>query len=75
MQAHVRSDLGWIAGTLAHSQPTGILGEAWRVDDGRVRSYVSQPHVWEHALFYLTAIETYSRSRYRAGQPDRLLPG
>ena len=43
------------------------------VRGGRVISVVSQPHVWEQSLFYLTSIEAYGRAAYSAGPAEHLL--
>jgi hypothetical protein len=71
--ARVKRGLAWMADVLAAGQETGVIGESWTVRDGEVFSYVAQPHVWEHTLFYLAAIEAYGRAPYRAGRLDRLL--
>jgi hypothetical protein len=71
--ARVKRGLLWIARVQAAWQGTGILGESWYVRDGRVISVVSQPHVWEQVLFYLTAVEAYGRAPYRPGAAAHLL--
>lgn len=45
--------------------PTGLFGEFWqRKRDGGIQVGQDQPHVWEHALFYLAAIEVDGVRRY-----------
>lgn len=63
----LKRGLKWIANVQAATLNTGILGESWQVRDGRVATYIAQPHVWEQILFYLSALETYGRTPY---QPD-----
>jgi len=57
----IRDGLEWIAEE--HAQPdTHIMGEAWVREtyaDGEVESAVSQPHVWEQSLFYLSSLIAY----------------
>ncbi len=51
----VRAGIEWIADH--HAEPdTLVMGEAWKVFDGEVRSIVSQPHAWEQVLVYLAAL-------------------
>ena len=69
----VKRGLRWIADVQAGWQRTGILGEVWYVREGRVISVVSQPHVWEQALFYLAAVKAYRGARFRAGKRDQLI--
>jgi hypothetical protein len=66
----VRRGLEWIAEVEAGYQRTGILGEAWYVRDGRLISVVSQPHIWEQVLFYLTALQGYGREPYGSHPPS-----
>jgi hypothetical protein len=70
--SRVKRGLGWIAKVQAGWQATGILGESWYVFHGRVISVVSQPHIWEQSLFYLTSIEAYGRQKYTPGAAERL---
>lgn len=56
--ARVRAGLEWIAHVQA-TPDTGILGETWKVKDGRVLTYTATPHLWEHTLFYLAALDAY----------------
>jgi hypothetical protein len=45
---------------------TGLLGESWvRLASGRTIAVQDQPHVWEHALFYLSALKIEGARRYR----------
>ncbi len=63
--ARVKRGLRWVAET-ASTDRTGLLGEAWMrypQDDSPVVTMVSQPHVSQHALFYLAALEAYGRDR------------
>jgi hypothetical protein len=57
----IRDGIEWIAEK--HAQPdTHIMGEAWVREtyaDGEVESAVSQPHVWEQSLFYLSSLIAY----------------
>jgi hypothetical protein len=69
MLDRVKVGLRWIADVEAGWQGTGILGESWYVRDGRVISVVSQPHTWEHVLFYLAALETYGSTPSGSAQP------
>jgi hypothetical protein len=59
--SQIRDGLNWIADE--HAQPdTHVMGEAWVREtyaDGEVESAVSQPHVWEQSLFYLSALIAY----------------
>jgi hypothetical protein len=71
----VKRGLGWIANVQAGWQGTGILGESWYVRGGRVISVVSQPHIWEQSLFYLTALQAYGQSAFRPGKPEQLISG
>ncbi len=51
-------------GLLAHVQATpgtGLIGENWRVRDGKVETITATPQLWEHALFYLASLEVYGR--------------
>lgn len=54
----LRRGLRWIAHVQA-TAGTGHLGENWRVRDGRVQTITAVPQLWEHALFYLAALEVY----------------
>jgi hypothetical protein len=45
---------------------TGLLGESWeRLASGRTIAVQDQPHVWEHALFYLSALQIEGGRGYR----------
>jgi hypothetical protein len=51
----LRQTLDYMATTL--TTPTGLFGEGWlRWGDGRIRPLNDQPHVWEHALFDMSAL-------------------
>jgi len=57
--------VNWIADHHARSNSTHVMGEAWVREtyaDGEVDSAVSQPHVWEQLLFYLTSLIAYDDS-------------
>lgn len=54
----VADGIDWLA-TEHATEGTHVMGEAWKVFDGEVRSIVSQPHAWEQVLVYLAALETY----------------
>ena len=57
----VKRALRWVA-TVPTTNSTGLLGEAW-MKYPRARSpivtMVSQPHVWNQAMFYLAATRAY----------------
>lgn len=51
----LRQTLDYMANTLTTS--TGLFGEGWlRWGDGRITPLNDQPHVWEHALFDMSAL-------------------
>jgi hypothetical protein len=54
----VREGLKWVEKRHATSD-THVMGEVWTVEDGEVRSIVSQPHLWEQSLFYVAALEAW----------------
>jgi hypothetical protein len=57
MIAHIARDL---------TTPTGLIGESWqRLTSGRPIPVQDQPHVWEHALFYMAALKLDGRAPYR----------
>lgn len=56
--SQVRDGLRWVA-TEHATDDTHVLGEVWTVEEGEVRSIVSQPHVWEQILFYMAALEAW----------------
>lgn len=61
----VRKGVNWIADKHARSNSTYVMGEAWVREtyaDGEVDSAVSQPHVWEQLLFYMTSLIAYDDS-------------
>ena len=50
---------------------TGLLGESWEtLKDGRFQPVQDMPHVWEHALFYLAALEIHGARRYAFDRSD-----
>ena len=54
----LREGLRWIA--TRHATPdTHVMGEVWLVEDGEVKTTVSQPHAWEQVLFYLASLELH----------------
>jgi len=58
----VRKGVNWIADHHARSNSTYVMGEQWVREtyaDGEVDSAVSQPHVWEQLLFYMTSLIAY----------------
>jgi GH15 family glucan-1,4-alpha-glucosidase len=63
-----RRALGRTLRYMAHrlTTPTGLLGEAWtRVASGRPIAVQDQPHVWAHALFYLSAVQIEGSRPFR----------
>lgn len=68
----IKDGLDWIADEHARSESTYVMGEAWVREtyaDGEVDSAVSQPHIWEQSLFYMSALIAYGNSS--AGAYDR----
>jgi hypothetical protein len=65
----LRRTLGYMARAL--TTPTGLLGESWeRLPNRRKPIPVQdQPHVWEHSLFYLAALQIDGSRPYRLGSP------
>ena len=57
---------------LAHAltTPTGLFGEAWERFAGRPHPVEDMPHVWEHTLFYLSALRIDGARRYRFARDD-----
>ena len=50
---------------------SGLLGESWtRRPDGRPLPVQDMPHVWEHALFYMAALELDGGRRYTFQRTD-----
>ncbi len=63
----LRRALEWIA-TVPTTDQTRILGGAWSHypdGDGPVTTMLSQPHVWEQAMFYMAALKTYGPEPWR----------
>ena len=52
-----------------HTTSTGLFGEAWERFGGVVKPVEDQPHVWEHALFYLAAIKIDGAEPYTFAGP------
>jgi GH15 family glucan-1,4-alpha-glucosidase len=49
----------------ALTTPTGLFGESWiRLGDGHPIPVQDMPHVWEHTLFYLSALQVYGSRPY-----------
>lgn len=63
----IRRALAWIA-RVATTNETGLLGEEWMKyppgKKARVTTMVSQPHVWNQAMFYLAALRAYGGKDY-----------
>ena len=43
---------------------TGLFGESWKRFNGRPLAGQAQPHVWQHALFYLAAVKINGAQPY-----------
>ena len=67
----VKQGLHWIAYTEA-TPDTGLLGETWFVDTQTqtVITNTGIPHLWEHSLFYLTALSAYGTPIYPPACPS-----
>lgn len=64
--AGLRAALSYEATTLTTS--TGLFGETWqRWLDGAITPFNDQPHVWEHALFWLSATCVDGSTPYHFG--------
>lgn len=51
--------------------PTGLFGEAWRrYADHRPQPVEDMPHVWEHTLFYLAAVQIDGARSYSFQHAD-----
>jgi hypothetical protein len=59
----VQRGLVWVAQTPT-TDGTGLLGQAWVKQGGRVVTASGQPHVPTHATFYLAALKAYGKERY-----------
>jgi hypothetical protein len=66
--AELHSTLAYMASAL--TTPTGLFGEAWERFGGRPVPVEDQPHVWEHTLFYLAALQIDGAARYRFAGSD-----
>jgi len=64
----LHSKLSYIARAL--STPTGLFGEAWERFQGTPKPVEDMPHVWEHTLFWLAAIQIDGRRRYSFAKRD-----
>jgi GH15 family glucan-1,4-alpha-glucosidase len=62
------STLSYMAASLP--TPTGLFGESWRRYDGKPHPIEDQPHVWEHCLFYLSAIQIDGAQAFTPQQLD-----
>jgi hypothetical protein len=56
--ADIRRGLHWIADVQA-TPGTGLIGETWYDRGGHIQTDHAIPHLWEHTLFYLAALEAY----------------
>ncbi len=68
--ALLRSTLSYMAARL--TTPTGLFGEAWERFDGVPLPVEDMPHVWEHSLFYLAALQIDGARPYRFARSHRL---
>jgi hypothetical protein len=67
--ARLRVTLAYMARVL--TTRTGLFGESWeRLASGRVQPVQDMPHVWEHALFYMAALEIDGAQRYTFQRGD-----
>jgi GH15 family glucan-1,4-alpha-glucosidase len=66
-----RAELTSVLHNLAATRttPTGLFGEAWERFGGIPKPVEDQPHVWEHALFYLSAIQIDGAQPYTIDAP------
>ncbi|MFL5865851.1 MAG: hypothetical protein ACJ766_01975 [Thermoleophilaceae bacterium] len=65
----LRKTLRYMADAL--TTPTGLFGESWtRLAGGRPIPVQDQPHVWEHTLWYLAALQIQGSGRYRFQKVD-----
>ena len=64
----LRQVLAYLGSAL--TTPTGLFGEAWERFAGKPTPVEDMPHVWEHALFYLSAVQIYGAGRYRFASGD-----
>jgi hypothetical protein len=60
--------LAYLASAL--TTPTGLFGEAWERFGANPLPVEDMPHVWEHTLFYLAALEIDGARRYAFEGPD-----
>jgi hypothetical protein len=68
-RARLREPLAYMAGSL--TTPTGLFGESWiKLANGRPVPVQDMPHVWEHALFYLAALQIDGARRYAFDRTD-----
>ncbi len=59
--ALVKRGLRWVAEAQTTDE-TGVLGEAWMRyprPESKIVTMLSQPHVWNQAMFYLAAVKAY----------------
>ena len=66
-----RAELKRVLNDLAATRTTstGLFGEAWERFVGVPKPVEDQPHVWEHALFYLSAIQIDGAKPYTFDAP------
>ena len=60
--------LSYIASRL--TTPTGLLGESWIRFAGGPRPVEDMPHVWEHTLLYLSALQIDGARAYSFAASD-----
>jgi hypothetical protein len=71
--ARLRTTLAYMASTL--TTPTGLFGESWeRLANGHIQAVQDMPHVWEHALFYMAALQIDGAAPYRFARSERCQP-
>jgi hypothetical protein len=66
-QRDLEKALMWVA-TKATTEATGSLGGAWMrfpKDRSPIVTMRSQPHAWAQAIFYLAALKTYGKEKWR----------
>jgi GH15 family glucan-1,4-alpha-glucosidase len=64
----LRRVLSYLASRL--TTPTGLFGEAWERFAGSPVPVEDMPHVWEHSLFYLAALQIDGAHRYLFAETD-----
>jgi nucleotide-binding universal stress UspA family protein len=66
--AELRAALAYMASALTTS--TGLFGESWERFGGLPTPVEDMPHVWEHTLFYLSALQIDGARRYRFARAE-----